>query len=113
MSMLRNEAWSLSDPEIVRLSGRIDSMTSPEIEEDVLLAIGSGARDMILDCEAVTYITGTGVQTLLKLAKRMQEVRGKLVVCNLHQREIFDYCGLDSVIPVYESVDEARVSLAA
>lgn len=113
MSALLSEAVDLAEPEIVRLMGRIDSMTSPEIEEDVLLSIRSGARDMILDCEEVTYITGTGVQTLLRLARRMQEARGKLVVCNLHQREIFDYCGLDSVIPVYESIDEARVSLAA
>ena len=113
MSALPNEAWKVAEPEIMPLSGRIDSMTAPDIEEDIMRCIQSGARDMILDCTDVTYITGTGVQTLLRVAKEMQAVRGKLAVCNLRERELFDYCGLDSVIPVYETWSEARAASAA
>ena len=112
-SALQSESWSVSEPEIMKLSGRIDSMSSPEIEEDILLCIQSGARDMILDCSDVTYITGTGVQSLLRIAREMQAVRGRLSVCNLQQREIFDYCGLDTIIPVYNSVSDARAANVA
>ena len=113
MSVLPNEVWNVYEPEIMKLSGRIDSMTAAEIEEDVLLCIQSGARDMILDCDDVTYITGTGIQSLLRLAREMQAVRGKFAVCNLHQRDIFDFCGLESVIPVYDTLTDARMAFAA
>lgn len=112
MSVSQNEVWTM-EPEIMKLSGRLDSMNATEIEEDIMLCIQSGARDMILDCDEVTYITGTGIQSLLRVARAMQSVRGKLAVCNLRQRDIFDYCGLDSIIPVYETLSEARTALAA
>ncbi len=113
MSALQSTVWNIAEPEIMKLSGRLDSMSAAEIEEDALLCIQSGARDMILDCEDLTYITGTGAQSLLRVAREMQAVRGKLAVCNLHQREIFDYCGLESIIPIYETLTDARMALSA
>jgi anti-sigma B factor antagonist len=112
-SVSERESWKVTEPEIMKLSGRLDSITAPEMEEDVLLCIQSGARDMILDCDELTYITGAGVQSLLRVAREMQAVRGKIAVCNLHERAIFDFCGLDSVIPVYESLSAAREAMAA
>ena len=115
MQNLASEAWSFAEPEIMELAGRLDSLTSSAVEEDVLLCIQSGARDMILDCDHVTYITGTGMQSLLRVAREMQMAHGKLAVCNLQPqvRDVFDFCGLESVIPVYETVSDARVALAA
>jgi stage II sporulation protein AA (anti-sigma F factor antagonist) len=115
MPMIQGGAWSVAEPEIMELSGRIDSATSPRIEEDVLLCIQSGARDMILDCSNVSYITGTGMQSLLRMAREMQKARGNLAVCNLQPqvRDVFDFCGLESAIPVYESMSAARLALAA
>ena len=115
MSFTNSEAWSLTEPEIMELSGRIDSISATALEEDVSLCIQSGARDMILDCENVTYITGTGLQSFIKLARQMQACRGKLAVCNLQPqvREVFEFCGLESILPVYESMTEARMALAA
>ena len=113
MPALHSEAWSISEPEIMKLCGRLDSMSAPAMEEDVLLCIQSGARDMILDCNDVTYITGTGLQSLIRVAREMQAARGKLALCNLHQREVFDFCDVESIIPVYDTLSEARSALAA
>ncbi len=68
---------------------------------------------MILDCGDVTYITGTGLQVLIRLAREMQAVRGKLALCNLQQREVFDFCDAESMIPVYDTVSAARMAVAA
>ena len=113
MPALHSEAWNIAEPEIMVLSGRIDSMTASSIEEDVRLCIQSGARDMILDCADVTYVTGSGLQSLIRLARDMQAVRGKFALCNLHQREVFDFCGAESIIPVYDTLTDARSALAA
>jgi anti-anti-sigma factor len=112
-TLAATESWNVTEPEIMKLSGRLDSMTATEVEEDALLCIRSGAREMILDCDEVTYITGAGVQSLLRIAREMQAVHGKLAVCNLHEREIFDFCGLDGIIPVYETLSDARSAHAA
>jgi len=115
MPILQNEVWNIAEPEVMELSGRLDSATAPSIEEDIALCIQSGARDMILDCDKVTYITGTGMQSLLRLARKMQDARGKLAVCNLHNqvRDVFDFCGLEGVLPVYDTMSDARGALAA
>jgi stage II sporulation protein AA (anti-sigma F factor antagonist) len=115
MSVIQSGTWRLAEPEIMELSGRLDSGTASEIEENILLCIRSGARDMIIDCDEVTYITGTGMQSLLRVAREMQAVRGKIAVCNLQPqvREVFDFCGLESLIPVYDTMAEARNAAAA
>lgn len=113
MSVLSHEAWNLTEPEIMKLSGRVDSMTASEIEEDILLCIQSGARDMIIDCSDVTYITGSGLQSLIRLAREMQAVHGKLALCNLQSREVFDFCDAESVLPVFDTLSDARTALAA
>jgi stage II sporulation protein AA (anti-sigma F factor antagonist) len=115
MPVTDHQSWSVSEPEIMELSGRIDSLTSSEIEEDILLCIQSGGRDMVLDCRNVSYITGTGMQSLLRVAREMQNARGKLAICNLQPqvRELYEFCGMESAIPAYETLVDACEALAA
>jgi anti-anti-sigma factor len=102
-------------PEIMELSGRIDSFSALTIEEDARLCIQSGAREMILDCSNVSYITGVGMQSLLKIAKDMRTAHGTLAIRNLQPqvREVFDFCGLDSMIHIFEAPFGEHVISAA
>lgn len=115
MQAQRNISWALSDPEVIAISGRLDSGTAPQTEEKVMQRIGQGARDIILDCSDLNFTTGAGLRMILTLAKEMQKVSGKLAVCNLHSQaqQIFEACHYDNIIPVFSTRDRALAALAA
>ena len=109
------EQLLIPEMEIMELPTRLDSDSALKVEEDTLLCIQSGAREMLMDGADMQYLTGAGTQTLLRLAREMQSVSGKLAVCNLNPqaRAMFETCGLEAFIPVYEDESAAREALAA
>ena len=115
MSALHKTSWNASEPDIMEISGRLDADTALIVEEDALLCIRSGAREMLLDCSGLESVTGAGMQTLLRLAREMRAARGKLAVCNLRPqvKEMFDVCGIENMIAIYEDRATARAALAA
>ncbi|MDX2028448.1 MAG: STAS domain-containing protein [Alphaproteobacteria bacterium] len=108
-------ASDFPEPGIMEISRYLDSASAREVEEDVSLCIQSGAREMVLDCAKLHYITGAGMRAILAMARDMQAVEGKLAVCNLQPqvREMFEACGYDKIIPIYGDRDEAVARIAA
>jgi anti-anti-sigma factor len=114
MAAVLKHSIQLSELDVCELSGRLDADSATDIEEDVLLAIRAGTREMLLDCSRLDSVTGAGMQTLLRLAREMRGVRGKLVVCGLKPpvKEMFDVCGIENMIAIYEDRKAAQAALA-
>ena len=83
----------------------LSSANAPDLEEDIRLCIVSGAREMIVDCGHLDYLTGAGLRTLLAVARMMQEIGGVFSVKGLsgQPRDLFYACGMDSLIPVADA----------
>ncbi|MDP9126772.1 MAG: STAS domain-containing protein [Pseudomonadota bacterium] len=115
MQALNPLSPSLPEPDIMEVSGYLDSTTALQVEEDVLLCIQSGAREMILDCTRLNYITGAGMRAILVMARAMQAVEGHFAVCGLQPqvKAMLAACGYDRVVSMYETRDEAIATLAA
>lgn len=115
MPVVYAEQWKLSEPGVMELSGRLDAEAAVELEESIILCIQSGMRDLVLDCAELTSITGAGTQSLMRVAREMQEARGKIAACNLHAdvQAMFELCGIDKFIPAYDTQSDARMALAA
>jgi anti-anti-sigma factor len=115
MSAVLKHALNFSQADVCELSGRLDSDSATPIEEDVLMAIRGGTREMLLDCAKLESVTGAGMQTLLRLAREMRGARGKIVVCGLRPqvKEMFDVCGIENMIAIYEDRQAAQAALAA
>ena len=80
----------------------LSSANAPDIEEDVRLCIQSGARDMILNCAALTYLTAAGLRAFLNIARKMYAVEGTLFIKGLkgQPRELFFASGMDAIVPL-------------
>jgi anti-anti-sigma factor len=115
MPISPQEQIYIPEMEIMEMPARLDSDTGLQIEEDILLCIQSGAREMLLDCGKMDYITGSGTQSLLRLAREMKDVGGKLAVCNLQPqvKQMFEMCGFESVISVYDDLTTAKIQMVA
>ncbi|MBP5262320.1 MAG: STAS domain-containing protein [Clostridiales bacterium] len=77
----------------VALEGRLDTLTSPELEEKLEPAL-EGVTKLIFDFEKLEYISSAGLRILLTAMQVMEE-QGSMVVKNVCEevREVFEITG--------------------
>ena len=82
------------------LEGRLDSVTSPELEAELRASL-DGVRDLTLDCEKLEYISSAGLRVLLS-AQKVMNVQGKMTVRHVSQAimEIFEVTGFSNILTI-------------
>ena len=100
------QSWRVTGPEIMDTDRYLSSANAPDIEEDVRLCIQSGAREMILNCAPMTYMTAAGLRAFLNMARLMRQAGGTLSVQGLNgqPRELFYASAMDTMIPVADEI---------
>jgi len=90
-------------------SGRIDTTTSGAVEEAVKRAVDLGARLLVVDFSSVEYISSAGLRVFLVLAKRMRDLRGRLVLCGMPEpvTQVFRLAGFMALFQVEKSRQDA------
>ena len=89
--------------------GRIDTTTSGAVDDAVRGAVDAGARALIVDFRAVDYISSAGLRVFLVLAKRMRDLGGQLVLCEMGQpvRQVFQLAGFVPLFTIASSREAA------
>ena len=84
----------------ITLEGRLDTITSPDLEAKVNEAVGD-ANKLILDLAKLEYISSAGLRVLLGALQAM-EGKGDMVVRNLTQSvsEVFDLTGFSNLFNI-------------
>lgn len=100
---------------VVAPVGRIDSTTSEALEQALNKAIDVGERRLVVDFDAVSYISSAGLRVLLIVAKRLRTERGTLVLCALTDavRQVFDLAGFLPLFLVERTRDLAIARCSA
>ena len=91
-----------SDPEIVRLAGRLDSSAAQSAEANLTAALGEGVPHVAIDMTRLDYISSAGLRVLLVLAKKIQQAKGKVALFGLspNVREVFTVSGFDTIFSI-------------
>ena len=94
---------------IVGLSGKIDTEGSKELFEKLNALTDQAERNLLLDFSSVSYINSSGMGVLLMVAKKLNGVRGKIILAKVNDqiRQVLRISGLASIIGIYPSRDEA------
>jgi anti-sigma B factor antagonist len=97
--------------------GELDHHASPGLRERVANYVEAGKRRLVLDLTEVTFIDSTAIGVLVGAAARLQESTGGsvAVVCpeeNERVLRIFDIAGVDSVVTLFNSCEDAISALA-
>jgi anti-anti-sigma factor len=100
---------------VIAPAGRIDTTTSGPLEEAIRTTVDKGARDLVIDFAAVDYISSAGLRVFLVLAKRMRDLKGRLVLCGMPEpvRQVFHLAGFLPLFSVEPSRDNALARFAA
>ena len=84
----------------IALEGRLDTMTSPELEAELNHSLGS-AESLTLDFSKLDDISSAGLRVLLSAHKAMLSTGG-MKVANVNEivREVFDVTGFSDAFKI-------------
>jgi anti-anti-sigma factor len=94
---------------VIKLGGRLDAESTPQFNAACESLIRSGALHMVLDLAALDYISSAGLGSILRLAKKLEELGGAALLCGLRGlvREVFEVTNLLSLFKVFDSPEDA------
>lgn len=97
---------------VVALAGEVDLYTAPAFERALAVLLDEGARELVVDLVAATFVDSTFLGVLIGAHKRLARVGGRLsVVCaDPKLAKVFAITGLDRVFPIHDSLADAADS---
>ena len=105
-----------SNTVIVTLRGELDAHDAPRLRELRATAVEELAaeprrdeRRLVLDLTSVAFLDSTALGTLIGALRRVREAGGemRIVLPETPARRIFDITGLEPVLDVYRTRDDA------
>ena len=97
------------DVYIIEILGRMDSISSKEIEAKLNDVIEHNKSKIIIDLAAVDYISSVGLRVLLATLKKQKERDGSIRLASLQPfvRDIFKMTGFDRIFSISLDQEEA------
>ena len=88
------------DTYTVLVEGRLDTLTSPQLDEEINKIIGD-AKKLVLDLGKLAYISSAGLRVLLGAAQQL-DGKGEMVLIHVTEavHEIFDVTGFIQVFNI-------------
>jgi anti-sigma B factor antagonist len=98
---------------ILSLSGKIDAMTSKELEAALNSLTGHDGVNIVLDMGGVEYISSSGLRILMAALNRVRQSHGDLVLTSLQPMvmEVFEITGIKRFFSIYPNKSDALNSL--
>jgi anti-sigma B factor antagonist len=93
--------------DLLTISGRIDSYTSPRIKDALNDLISKERCNIVVDLAAVTYLSSSGMLTLINGLKHCQQSeRGNVVLVNVSGVVLnsLKLAGFDRLFEIYDDV---------
>ena len=84
----------------IKLSGRLDSTTAPQLEEELKNSI-KNSELLILDFENLEYLSSAGLRIILATQKTMNK-QGKMVIKHVNETimDIFEVTGFIDILTI-------------
>jgi anti-anti-sigma factor len=93
---------------ILKIEGRLDTITSPALLTEFENLFCDGEKDFIIDCKGLEFISSSGLRVFLNAHKKVSASDGKLVFCCMspETREIFVISGFSKIFRFFETLGE-------
>ena len=98
---------------VLHLEGEIDLHQAGSLRKVLQVTVDGHCPALFLDLSAVPYIDSTGIAVLIEYLRDATAFGGQFCITGVsdHVRGIFDIVQLHKAIPIFASVDEAKVAL--
>ncbi|WP_075556256.1 STAS domain-containing protein [Parabacteroides timonensis] len=87
---------------VISLSGQLDTLSSPDLEKEIMDILEKDVKKVILDGTDLSYISSAGLRLLLILQKKMSQKGGTFVLRNIQSSimDIFKITGFNSFLTI-------------
>ncbi len=95
---------------LVKISGRVDSSTAPDLEKALKELMEQGQFRIVVDMSDLSFISSAGLRVLISTAKTCRRWnRGDVYLASLpqHIMETFELAGLTRVFKIFPDAVEA------
>lgn len=94
---------------VIRVTGQLDSATSPELERVVLECVDGDCQRLVFDLADMDYVSSAGLRVILLAGKKLRTRHGELVLAGLRDavRDVFEMSGFLTLFVVAGNVEEA------
>jgi anti-sigma B factor antagonist len=97
---------------VVSIGGEIDLSTAPDFEEAIAKALEKGPPVVVIELSDVTFMASVGLRILVAAhEKNSKSIRLAVVADNAAASRPIQLTGLDKLISLYPTVDEALIAL--
>ncbi len=96
--------------DVVKMSGRIDSATAPDLKEAMDNIVEAGRYRIVFDMSEVDFLSSSGVWVLLETQKKCKRWnRGDLVIASANDniQKTLDLAGLKHFMRMYDDLTAA------
>jgi anti-sigma B factor antagonist len=98
---------------IVAPQKRLDTATTPAVEQELMARIDAGTSKVVFDFGNTEYISSAGLRVMVKAAKAVAKLGGGVAVTrtNTHVKEVLKLSGFEILLKSASSVDKAIAAL--
>ena len=91
---------------VFSIKGRSDASNASKLETACDKLIERNETKILLDCSQLDYISSAGLRVLLKLAKYLKKVSGKIAVAHPNEdvQQMFDISGFTELFQSFDNV---------
>jgi len=92
--------------DVVKTSGRISSLTAPELEEAFGAILEGKKYGIVFDMSEIEFISSRGLWVLLETQKACRKSKGELVLSNVPEniQGTFDLAGMKHFFKFYDDI---------
>ncbi len=105
---VRARAADAAELHVVELAGRLDSASAHQVEKSILSLTESGSN-VVVNCADLAFVASSGMRAFI-LGARSAKARGRVFrVAGLvpHVSEVFRVTGLDRILDIRPTLDDA------
>lgn len=101
------------DVVVIRLEGRLDAASSPQLEKQINSIIETGHFKIVLSFASCDYLSSSGMRLMLSVLKKLKNLEGKLVACNMNDdvMDVIKMTGFQQVLEIYPTEEESFAHL--
>jgi anti-sigma B factor antagonist len=96
--------------DLIMATGRVDSLTAPQLEESMNAILESGRYRIVFDMSEVNFMSSKGWWVIIETQKKCKRYkRGEIVLVNVKEeiRSSLDLVGMGSYFNIYDDVTTA------
>ena len=109
MSTLSFETDTLQNVSIMKVKGRVDSETAPELDNALSKLLNENRNKIVLNLEGVDYMSSAGLRSLVKALKESQKSGGDVRLASVSEpiEVILRTVGMMQMFKMFATTDEA------